>query len=137
MTLYKARLARTGPLRRAGKNKFLSAVLIVTTALLVGLLGEPVAQAAGEFRVKGVVLPNGAVRIGDDRYRLPESWDATLKFYRGVYRPEKFPRRFIVNQPGIKAWHFVNPDSTGEWEGFNLYESQGEVRLYILGREAK
>lgn len=125
MPLYKAALVRTGTLH---------AVLMFLTVLV--LFGAPrEARAAGEFRAKGVVLPNGAVRLGDDRYRLPEGWDATLKFYRGVYRPEQYPRKFIVNQPGIKAWHFVNADPKGEWEGFNLYEFQGEVRLFILARQ--
>ena len=96
-----------------------------------------VASAAGEFRVRGVVLPNGAVRVADDRFRLQETWDAALKYYRGIYRPEKFPRKAVVNQPGIKAEHFENPDAGGEWEGFNLYEFQGEVRLYILARDKK
>lgn len=106
--------------------------------LLAGLaiLGAaPSALAAGEFKVKGVLLPNGAVRVGDDRYRLPEGFDATMKWYKTVYKPETFPRKAIVNQPGIKAIHFVNADPKAEWEGFNLYEFQGEVRLYILGRD--
>lgn len=122
--LYKAALARAG--RR------LAALLLMAGFVLLGR--PPEALAAGEFRAKGVVLPNGAVRIGDDRYRLPETWDATLKFYRTVYKPDRYPRKFIVNQPGIKAWHFVNPEPKEEWEGFNLYEYQGEVRLYILAR---
>jgi hypothetical protein len=90
-----------------------------------------------EFKVHGVTLPNGAVRIGSDenRYRLQESLEAALKWYKGLYRPEKYLRKLIVNQPGIKAIHIENPDPKGEWEGFNLYTYQGETRIYILGRE--
>ncbi len=96
-----------------------------------------VATAGGEFKVKGLTLPGGAVRIAEDRYRLSESWTGAMKFLKAQYRPEKFPRRFVVNQPGIKAIHIDNPDATGEWEGFNLYEYQGEVRLYVLTRDKK
>jgi hypothetical protein len=100
-------------------------------------LAAPLARA-DVFKVHGVQLPNGAVRIGDDdRYRLQESYDAALKYYRSVYRPEKYPRKLIVNQPGIKAIHISNPDPASEWEGFNLYVFQNETRLYILEREGK
>jgi hypothetical protein len=93
---------------------------------------------ADAFKVHGVTLPNGAVRLGDDdRYRLQETFDAALKYFRGVYRPEKYPRRLIVNQPGIKAVHIENPDPQSEWEGLNLYVYQGETRLYILERKEK
>lgn len=105
-------------------------------ALLAALLlvGSE-ARAAGEFKARGVVLPGGAVRVAEERYRLPESYDAAVRFYRSVYRPERFPRKLVVNQPGVKAVHVVNPDLKSEWEGFNLYEHQGEVRLYILVRQ--
>lgn len=111
--------------------------LVYTAALSLTVGALQVAQAGGEFRARGVVLPNGAVRIADDRYRLPDPWEATLKYYRGIYRLEKFPRKAIVNQPGIKAVHVDNPDVSGEWEGYNIYEYQGEVRLYVLAREKK
>lgn len=108
--------------------------LAVPAALLFGALGPHQASAAGEFRSRGVVLPGGAVRVGDDRFRLPDNFDASLRFYRSVYDTSRFPRKAIVNEPGVKAIHVVNPDPRGEWEGFNLYEHQREVRLYILPR---
>lgn len=104
-------------------------------AVVVVFWASTEARAAGEFRVKGVVLPNGSVRIAEDRYRLPESWEGTAKWLKTIYRPEKYLRKFVINQPGIKAVHVANPEPKDEWVGFNLYEYQGEVRLYILGRE--
>ncbi len=100
-------------------------------------LGPAVATAGGEFKVRGLTLPGGAVRIAEDRYRMPEGWTGSLKFLKGQYKPDKYPRRFVVNQPGIKAIHVDNPDGAGEWEGFNLYEYQGEVRMYVLARTRK
>lgn len=104
--------------------------------LVVALFAMP-AGAAGEFKAHGVLLPNGAVRVAEERYRLPESFDATAKWYSQVYKPDKFPRRRIINQPGVKAIHIVNPEQGGEWEGLNLYEYRGEVRLFILVRQKK
>lgn len=103
-------------------------------ALAVAALLALPALAAGDFKACGLILPGGAVRVGEDRYRLPDGFDASVKYYKGVYKPEKYRRRPIVNQPGIKAIHVDNPEPDAEWEGFNLYEYQGEVRLFILVR---
>lgn len=101
------------------------------------LLGPAVSKASGEFKVRGVTLPGGAVRVADDRYRLPGGWEGVKRFLKATYKPEKYPRRFVVNQPGIKALHVDNPDSGGEWDGFNVYDHQGEVRIFILARDKK
>jgi len=120
---------------------FQPGLIVGLAAVVLAMLGQgiPAARATEQFRVHGVAMPSGAVRLGDDddRYRLTESFDVALKWFRGVYRPEKFPRKLIVNQPGIKAVHIANPDRDAEWEGFNLYVYQGETRLYILEREKK
>jgi hypothetical protein len=110
----------------------------ITTLLitvLVSLFGT-VSHAANTGS-HGVSLPNGAVRVSEDRFRLPDSLEASLKWYKSVYRPEKYLRTLITNQPGLKAYHVSNPDPKGEWEGFNLYSYQGETRLYVLGRTKK
>lgn len=122
--LYKRALA-------AGRH--LPAMLVF--AVVAGLFTPSEVSAAGEFRARGVVLPGGAVRVSDDRFRLPDSYNASLKFYRSIYRPERYTRKAIVNQPGVRAVHVTNPDPSGEWEGFNLYEYQGEVRVFILARK--
>lgn len=83
----------------------------------------------------GFALPAGSVRIDENRYRLPDGFDTTAKWYSRVYKPGEYPRRHIVNQPGIKAFHVVNPNKNDSWSGFNLYEWQGQVRLYILVKE--
>jgi len=81
------------------------------------LLAATAAAGAGEgFKARGFILPDGAVKIDEDRYRLPQPWDEAVKFYRRAYPPG----------------HIENPER-GEWEGVNLYEAgRGEVRVYIL-----
>jgi hypothetical protein len=61
-------------------------------------------------------------------------FEAVTKQFRSTYSPERFPRTFVVNQPGIRAVHYRNTDASSSWEGFNLYEFQGEVRLYVVPR---
>lgn len=94
-----------------------------------------VASVAQADIVGGVQLPVGVQKVGEDRYRSPNDYDATLKYFRAVYPPEKYPRRSIVNQPGIKAFHISNP-SGKNFEGLNIYEANDEVRIYIV-RPAK
>ena len=93
--------------------------------------------AAEGFKARGFILPDGAVKIDDDRYRLPQPWDEAVKFYRRTYPPSKYPRHTLRSQTPVRAMHIDNP-SGGEWDGVNLYEaSRGEVRLYILPPESK
>ncbi len=92
--------------------------------------------AAEGFKSHGFALPDGAVKIDEDRYRLAEPWDEAIRFYRRAYPAAKFPRHNLRNQSGVRAVHIANP-SGGEWEGANLYEAgRGEVRVYVLpGKE--
>jgi hypothetical protein len=96
--------------------------------LLLALL---LAAPAG-FKGRGFSLPDGAVKIDDDRYRLSQTWDEALKWYKGQYPPAKFPRKTLHSQTAVRAIHITNP-SGGEWDGVNLYEvGSREVRVYVL-----
>jgi uncharacterized protein (DUF1684 family) len=81
--------------------------------------------------VNGAQLPDGAQKVGENRYRAPGNFEDTLKYYRTVYPAQAYPRRPIVNQPGVKAVHIVNP-SRKNFEGLNIYEANDEVRIYIV-----
>jgi len=105
-------------------------------ALVFGclVLSANLARAAGEFRARGFILPPGAVKIDDDRYRLPSGWDEVQRFYRNTYPAAKYPRHTLRNQAGVRAIHIVNPKQGEEWIGVNMYEAaRGEVRVYVLG----
>ena len=95
------------------------------------LLGSA-AHAAEGFKARGFSLPDGAVKIDEDRYRLAQPWDEAIKFYRRAYPSAKYPRHNLRSQTPVRAVNIENP-AGGEWESANLYEaSRGEVRLYIL-----
>ena len=81
--------------------------------------------------VGGVQLPDGAQKVGENRYRAPQGWEDTLKYYKSAYPVQTYPRRGIVNQPGVKAIHIVNP-SGKSFEGLNLYEANEEVRIFVV-----
>ncbi len=114
-----------------------------TCRLTVALLPRYKAALAAVFltlpgvafadRVAGAVLPDDAVRVAENRYRVPRSYDETLKFYRSVYGPAKYRRRPIADLPAVKAVHIDNPEARpGQWEGLNVYELKGETRVFVL-----
>ena len=97
-------------------------------AVLLTLPGAALAE-----RVAGAILPDDAVKVAENRYTVPRSYDETLKFYRSVYTPAKYRRRPIADLPSVKAVHIENPDARpGQWEGMNVYELRGETRLFVL-----
>jgi hypothetical protein len=111
--------------------------LIAAVGLLAAALLASPAHAAGGFKARGFFLPDGAVKVDEDRYRLPQAWEDAVKFYRATYPPAKFPRRTLRNQSGVRAMHITNA-SPAEWEGANLYETpRGEVRVFVMGKPEK
>jgi hypothetical protein len=100
-------------------------------ALAAVCLATPAAALAE--RVAGAVLPDGARAVETNRYRLDRSYDDALKFFKTVYPAAKYRRIVIVNQPGVKAVHIANPEARpGGWEGLNVYELNGEARVFVL-----
>ena len=84
-------------------------------------------------KVAGAILPDEAVKIGQNRYRVSKSYVETLKFFRSVYAPGKYARRPIADTPSVKAVHIENPEAKpGQWEGLNVYELKNETRIFVL-----
>ncbi|MDC0715064.1 hypothetical protein POL68_41840 [Stigmatella sp. ncwal1] len=98
--------------------------------LWVAVVALSVTVAEAEV-INGAQLPDGARKVGENRYRAPGDYEETLKYYRTVYPAGTFSRKAIVNQPGVKAVHIVNP-SGKNFEGLNIYEANEEVRIYIV-----
>lgn len=80
----------------------------------------------------GAQLPDGARKVAEHRYRAANDFDSTLKYYKVVYSAAQFPRKAVVNQPGVKAIHIANATGRGGWEGINIYEANDEVRIYVV-----
>jgi hypothetical protein len=92
---------------------------------------------ASALDIAGATLPDDAKKVGENRYRLHRDFEETLKYYRTVYSA-RFTRRPIADQPGVKAVHIANPDAKpGQWEGLNVYELKGEVRVFVLVKRGK
>jgi hypothetical protein len=113
----------------------LFAITFAAAIAAVGAISP--AGAAGGFKARGFFLPDGAVKVDEDRYRLPQPWEEAVRWYRATYPPAKFPRHTLRNQAGVRAMNIVNT-VPGEWEGANLYETpRGEVRVFVMGKVDK
>jgi hypothetical protein len=110
-------------------------MLLSVLAVTCSLGGAPIPL---EAMMEAPLVP-GAVALDEPgRYRSPRSFDDTLDFYSKLFNQGGVIRwRNIVNLPGIKAKHLECLRRKTRWEGINVYEYKGEVRLYVIARDAK
>jgi hypothetical protein len=82
-------------------------------------------------------LPACAVPMDEPgRYHCARSLDETLDFYRRLFNQTGGVRwRNIISLPNIKARHIDSLRSKTRWEGINVYEKAGEVRIYVIARD--
>lgn len=99
--------------------------------LLVVAMAFAIPAFAGETEL-GAVLPDGARKVAEHRFKSSTDFEGTLKFYKNTYPATAYPRKSVVNQPGVKAIHIANPSGKGGWEGLNIYEANDEVRIYVV-----
>ena len=84
----------------------------------------------------GAKLPEFASQVGKHRFRVSTSMEAVLKFYAAAYPPPTYARIRIAAQPNVRAFHIQNPHpKKGGWAGMNVYETQGEIRIFVVPME--
>ena len=99
----------------------------VKSACVAALLAASFAWAADPG-----VFPDSAHKVAENRYKAIGDWESVLKFYKTALPKDLYPRKPILNQPGIKAQYIANPSGKGGWEGLNIYETNDEVRIYVV-----
>jgi len=95
-------------------------------------------NAAPDTATKAPLIPN-AVPVQDaGRFTSPRNFDDTVKYYRRYFRAKGGVRwHHIVNQPTVKAKHIQSLRKSTLWEGINIYEKKGDVRIYIIPRKTE
>ncbi len=111
----------------AMKPGFTGRALAIGALVAFAFAGQ---AAAGAIVVHGVTMPAGSQQVGEDRYRVPLNFQEAERYftYHKGYKPHQ-----IIHQPGIRAVNLEN-NAPGEWESMNIYEKDGEVRVYVLAR---
>jgi hypothetical protein len=117
------------------RSRPLTYKLPLSLGLAVWLGGFAAPAIASEKTELGAILPGSAREVGQNRYRSPGGYEETLKFYTKTYSAERYPRRRIADLPGVRAIHLENPNRGSEWEGLNIYELNGETRIFVLSRQ--
>ena len=110
----------------------------VPVSALVVLLGgfTPHVLRAAELPETPPIIP-GAIPLDEPgRYQSPRTYDETLRYYERLFRRTGGVRwRTIVNRPGIRAVHAQSLRQRTRWEGINIYELNGDVRIYVVPRD--
>ena len=77
-------------------------------------------------------LPDGSKKVAENRYRSPHDWEYTWKSLNRNLPESNYPRKWLINQPGIKAKYIANPTGRGGWEGINVYQTADDIRMYVV-----
>lgn len=75
-------------------------------------------------------------RVGDDRFKSTEDWEKTLRFLKGVYGGKPgIVWKTVDAPPKVKAIHIANTVPRRTWEGINVYETGGEIFIFVIKAE--
>ena len=107
----------------------------MTSLIFIALM--TLSPAAAEPPVEAPIMP-GAIELDDlGRYKTLRTYDETLDFYRRIFNQTSGVRwRNVVSLPSIKAKNVESLRKKTHWEGINIYEKQGQVRIYVIPRSA-
>ena len=107
-------------------------------ALAAGSLVQPRELEAAT--VHGAVVIDNAVQISAERFRAPKDkdWDKVVQFYRSAYgKKPGIVFRHIASTPKVKAMHIQNTKRGSSWEGINLYQTGGDIFVYVIPAATK
>ena len=89
-------------------SRALTYKLPLSLGLAIGLcLAVP--AAASEKTVHGAILPGGSREVGQDRYRSPEGFEDTLKFYSKAYSWDTTPASTSPTSRGFERFTWPIP----------------------------
>ncbi len=108
----------------------------MASALAIAAVGS--AAPALAATVHGAAVIDGAVRVDEDRFKSPQDWDKTIRFFRSVYGKQPgIVWRSIASTPKVKAIHIANTRRGGTWEGINIYQAGGDVFIFVIKAESQ
>ncbi len=91
--------------------------------------------AAVELPVEAPILPGATALSEVGRYQSSRSYAETVEYYRRLFARTGGVRwRNIVNFPDLRAKHVASLRRKTAWQGINIYEKQGQVRIYVVPR---
>ena len=102
---------------------------------VIGTLIASLLIMTSDPQTAATLVPGAKPLAEPGRYESSRSYDDTVDFYRRVFQRTGGVRWYnIVNQPTVKAKHVASLRSKTKWQGINIYERQGKVRIFIVPR---
>ena len=84
------------------------------------------------------IIPGSRALEDVGRYESPRTWDDTLLYYKWHFKSRGGVRtRNIVNLPHIRAKYIQSTRHATKWQGLNIYEKNGRVRVFVVPRAAE
>ena len=84
------------------------------------------------------LVPKSVAMAEPGRFQSSRSYERTVDYYRRLFRGRGGVRwRPIVSLPKLRAVHIASTDENTLWDGINVYENKGDVRIYVLKRVPK
>jgi hypothetical protein len=103
-------------------------ILAAAAGLLFGAV-----PAGAAIKVHGAAVDDNAKKVGESRFRSAEDWEKTIRFYRNVYGGKAgIVWSTIDTPPKVKAIHIANTLPKRTWEGINVYETNGDIFIYVI-----
>tara|TARA_Y100001934_G_C12251355_1_gene725326 strand:- start:253 stop:588 length:336 start_codon:yes stop_codon:yes gene_type:complete len=84
------------------------------------------------------LIPGAVAMKEPGRYKSIRTYDDTVLYYQRYFRSRGgVSWHNIVNLPSVKAKHIKSLKKMTPWAGINIYETKGEVRIFIVPRSIK
>ena len=108
--------------------------LIIGALVTLMLLFAAPSARADDFVNPPII--SGAKMIEKGRYSCPSNYNETLMNYRRMLRNSGggFKWRTIIHQNNLKAKYLENTRKNSKWAGINIYEYNGETRIFVVPR---
>ena len=132
------------PVRAAAAGKSLTAprrsrschLMVVSAAGALFGLWTWGCIAAADLPVEAPV-PAGSTPTGTPgRFHSARTYENTLDFYRRIFNQTGGVKwRHVISQPGIRARHADSLRKRTRWEGINIFDVRGEVKITVIPRD--
>jgi len=94
-----------------------------------------VALPAADSHIEAPIPSFAAPMQEQGRYESHQTFDQTIEHYKWVFRSSGGVRwRNVVNLPQVRAKHIQSTRPKTKWQGINIYEWNGHVRIFVVPR---
>ena len=84
------------------------------------------------------IVPKAKKLEETGRYESPKNFADTVKWYERSLKRQGGARWYsIINSPKVRARHAASRSRKTAWQGINIYEVDGHVRIFVIPKAAE